>query len=120
MNLPVAGFIEERVKKRGHEVAAHAGRAAASPSAPRRPPDAYERILGGMIVDDLKKALGRFDAVYLALHGAMASGPRRRGRRGRAPGAGAQDHLGPDIPLVASLDLHSNTTKPMMDKRRTS
>jgi microcystin degradation protein MlrC len=58
-------------------------------------------------------AAAPFDAVYLDLHGAMVCEHLEDGegeflRRVR-------EHLGPDMPLVVSLDLHSNTTRTMFD-----
>ena len=54
-----------------------------------------------------------FDAVYLDLHGAMVTEHLEDGegellKRVRAA-------IGPQIPLVASLDLHSNTTAEMLE-----
>lgn len=73
--------------------------------------DAFERI-ATMIVEDVKASLP-LDAIYLNLHGAMVA-----------------DHLedpegellariravAGDIPIVASLDLHSNTTPRMFEQ----
>lgn len=71
--------------------------------------DAYERILG-MIVDGLREA-GSLDGVYLDLHGAMVAQHHHDGtgevlRRVR-------ETVGPDVPIAASLDIHSNTTETM-------
>ena len=108
INLPIAGFIEE-AKKRGHEIAPLAW-AAASPCS-YVTTDAFERI-AGMICEDLKKALP-VDAVYLCLHGAMVA-------EGYEDGEGellerVRKIVGPKIPVVASLDLHANTTQKMVD-----
>jgi len=71
--------------------------------------DAFERI-SAMLLDELRAALP-VDAVYLSLHGAMVAEhledpegellARVRAITGRA------------LPIVASLDLHSNTTQQM-------
>ncbi len=71
--------------------------------------DAYERI-AGELVGRLSEAMP-LDAVYLDLHGAMVSAPFEDGegellRRVRAV-------VGEAIPVVISLDYHSNVT-PMM------
>jgi microcystin degradation protein MlrC len=71
--------------------------------------DAYERIVG-MLIDDLKAQLP-YDAVYLSLHGAMVAQHLEDGegellRRVR-------EVVGDAIPVVASLDLHCNTTPEM-------
>ncbi|MBL8669290.1 MAG: M81 family metallopeptidase [Alphaproteobacteria bacterium] len=68
--------------------------------------DAFERI-ADMLVADLKAALP-VDAVYMSLHGAMVAEHLEDAegevlRRLRAV-------LGPKVPLIASLDLHCNTT----------
>ena len=73
--------------------------------------DAYERIAGG-IVAELAKALP-VDAVYLDLHGAMVAehvddGEGELLRRVRAV-------VGPRVPVVASLDLHANVTRAMVE-----
>lgn len=72
---------------------------------------AYEPIVR-MLTDDLK-AMGPVDAVFLDLHGAMVCEHLEDGegellRRVRAI-------VGPDVPIVASLDLHANVTAAMME-----
>ncbi len=71
--------------------------------------DAYERIIGEL-VGRLSVALP-VDAVYLDLHGAMCSVDFEDGegeilRRVRAT-------VGPDVPVVISLDYHTNLTPAM-------
>lgn len=109
INLPIAGFLEA-ARASGRDFAPLAW-ANASPSA-QVEEEAYERI-AGMIVDGLRDA-GPVDAVYLDLHGAMVAEHLEDGegellRRVRAV-------IGPDIPLVASLDLHANVSPLMADK----
>ncbi len=70
--------------------------------------DAFERVMAEML-QRLVEA-GRFDAVYLDLHGAMATehyddAESETLRRVRAI-------VGPDVPIVASLDLHGNIGAP--------
>ena len=108
INLPVAGFVEA-MRKTTHQLVPTAW-AAASPSA-HVTEDAYERI-AGMIVEALSAA-GTVDAVYLDLHGAMVAehvddGEGELLSRVRAV-------VGPDIPVVASLDLHANVTQRMLE-----
>ena len=72
--------------------------------------DAYERITGEL-VGRLSEAMP-LDAVYLDLHGAMVSAPFEDGegellRRVRAV-------VGEVIPVVISLDYHSNVTPAMV------
>ncbi|MBC7136914.1 M81 family metallopeptidase [Oceanibaculum nanhaiense] len=107
INLSIAGFIEE-AQERGHELVPTAW-GAASPSA-HVTEDAYERI-AGMIVDGIRDK-GPFEAVYLCLHGAMVTEHLEDGegellRRVR-------ELVGPKVPVMASLDLHSNTTPEMI------
>lgn len=73
--------------------------------------DAFERIVGEL-VGGLSRALP-VDAVYLDLHGAMCSETFEDAegeilRRVRAT-------IGPDIPLVISLDYHANVTPRMVE-----
>ena len=104
-NIPVAGFIDAM---RMHTLVPTTW-AAASPSG-HVTRDAYERI-SGMILDGLQQALP-LDGVYLDLHGAMVAehlddGEGELLRRVRAL-------VGPDVPVVASLDLHANVTRAMI------
>lgn len=83
---------------------------AASPSA-HVTAAAFEEIMDGLIAG-LKAAMP-FDGVYLDLHGAMVS-------EGFDDGEGetlrrVRELIGPDIPLVVSLDLHGNVTQQMVD-----
>ena len=108
INLPVAGFVEA-MRKTTHQLVPTAW-AAASPSA-HVTEDAYERI-AGMIVEALSAA-GTVEAVYLDLHGAMVAehvddGEGELLSRVRAV-------VGPDVPVVASLDLHANVTQRMLE-----
>jgi len=63
-------------------------------------------------VDALNQA-GKVDAVFLALHGAMAADdePDLTGALLEA----VREHVGPDVPIVGSLDLHANITGRMID-----
>ncbi|MFQ5775191.1 MAG: M81 family metallopeptidase [Kiloniellaceae bacterium] len=107
MNLPIAGFIAA-AKDLGHDLLPLSW-AQATPSA-HVTEDAFERITG-RIVDDLAARSG-VDAVYLDLHGAMVSEHLEDGegeilRR-------AREVVGPEVPVVASLDLHANVTPDMV------
>jgi microcystin degradation protein MlrC len=108
INLPVAGAIEQ-LARTGHQLVPTAW-AAASPSA-HVTEEAFERI-AGMIVERLQRS-GKLDGVYLDLHGAMvtehlADGEGELLARVRAV-------IGPEVPLVASLDLHANLTRRMVE-----
>lgn len=107
INISVAGFVAA-ARAAGHDLLPTTW-AAAAPSA-EVTDDAFERI-AGLIVDGLRDAMaaGPLDAVYLCLHGAMVTESHEDGegellRRVRAA-------VGPDLPLVASLDLHGNITR---------
>jgi len=107
-NLPIAGFVEQ-IEALDHHVYALTWGAASPSDVVTK--DAFEHI-AGLILDGLRSA-PPFDAVYLCLHGAMVCEHLQDGegellRRVR-------DLIGPEIPLVASLDLHSNTTPEMME-----
>jgi len=107
LNLPIAGFIESAAAA-GHMLLPGVW-GMATPS-DRVTDHAFETI-AGMIVEDLRTA-GPLDAVYLCLHGAMVTESHEDGegellRRVR-------EVVGPEVPLVASLDLHSNTTEAML------
>lgn len=111
INISVAGFIDG-ARAAGHELVPTTW-AAAAPSA-EVTDDAFERI-SGLIVEGLRGALagGRLDAVYLCLHGAMVTESHEDGegellRRVRTV-------VGPDLPVVASLDLHGNITRACFD-----
>lgn len=71
--------------------------------------DAFERI-AAMLLEDLRAALP-LDAVYLSLHGAMVA-EHLEDPEGELL-ARVRAVVGPSVPVVASLDLHSNTTPRM-------
>ncbi len=106
-NIPIAGAIEA-LRAKGHELlplcwcsappSAHVERAA------------YERVAGA-ILEDLA-AQAPVDGVYLDLHGAMVAEHLEDGegellRRIRAA-------LGDRVPIVTSLDYHTNMTREMV------
>ncbi len=108
-NIPAAGAIQA-LRAGGHRLIGTAW-AAASPSA-HVTADAFERIAGEMI-RKLEQAKP-LDAVYLDLHGAMVVETRDDGegellRRVR-------EAVGPRVPVVASLDLHANVTRAMVER----
>src|ERR1700722_15918462 len=72
--------------------------------------DAYERVVGALLED--LAAAGPLDGIYLDLHGAMVAAHHEDGegellRRIRAL-------LGERLPIVASLDFHTNMTQEMV------
>lgn len=71
--------------------------------------DAYERI-ASMMLEDLRAALP-LDAIYLSLHGAMVAEHIEDAEGDLL--ARIRSLVGADLRIVASLDLHSNTTPRM-------
>ena len=107
-NIGTGGFIHE-ARALGHETAPIAW-ASAVPSA-HVTEDAFERM--SEIVLTGLETLQPYDAVYLDLHGAMVTEHLQDGegeliRRVR-------ERIGPEMLLVVSLDLHSNTTDEMLE-----
>jgi microcystin degradation protein MlrC len=108
-NIPAAGAIGA-LRAMRHALVGTAW-AAASPSA-QVTDDAFARISGELIAR-LKTALP-IDGVYLDLHGAMVvdsydDGEGELLRRVR-------EAVGPRVPVVASLDLHANVTRAMVER----
>jgi microcystin degradation protein MlrC len=108
VNLPIAGAIDALVAAGATVVPL--SWCAAMPSA-HVTDDAFERICA-LLVAELHAA-GTVDGIYLCLHGAGvtetfedAEGELLRRLRAVA---------GPDVPIVASLDLHANVTRTMVD-----
>jgi microcystin degradation protein MlrC len=107
-NIPAAGAIQA-LRALGHDLVGTAW-AAATPSA-HVTRDAFERITSGIV--EALEAAGKVDGVYLDLHGAMVSEEFDDGegeilRRVR-------EAVGPRVPIVASLDLHANVTRAMIE-----
>lgn len=107
INLPVTGFIDAATVA-GHELVPLVW-ANAAPSG-RTTADAFERIVGWLL-EDLRAALP-VDAVFLDLHGAMVTehlgdGEGELLRR-------LCEVVGPDLPVVAALDLHANVSAEMV------
>ncbi len=107
-NISCAGFIEG-ARASGHELIATTW-AAAAPSA-QVTDDAFERITG-LICDGIRAA-GRLDAVYLCLHGAMVTEGEDDGEGETV--ARVREIVGPDLPVIVSLDLHGNMTRRFHD-----
>lgn len=108
LNIPLAGFIE-RAALDGHRMQPLCWCSAEPSSYVTR--DAFERI-AEMLCAPLRE-MEQLDAVYLDLHGAMVTEHFEDGegellRRVRAI-------VGPDVPVVISLDLHVNVTEGMLE-----
>lgn len=82
---------------------------AASPSA-HVTRDAYERIAGELI--ERIAAAAPLDGVFLDLHGAMVCEHLDDGEGALL--AALRARIGPDVPVVVSLDLHANVTPQMV------
>jgi len=72
--------------------------------------DAFETI-GGMILDTARQ--GSLDGVLLHLHGAMVTDSHEDGEGELLERL--RQVLGPDVPIVVTLDLHANVTQKMAD-----
>src|SRR5579864_9396919 len=108
INVGLAGFIEA-AEACGWELAPTIA-CAATPSA-HVTEAAFERIVKAMV--DGIAAAGPLDGVYLDLHGAMVAEHVDDGE-GEVL-ARVRKVIGPDLPLVVSLDLHANVTRAMVD-----
>ena len=107
VNIPIGGFIRAMEGPRtelipviwaGATPAAHVTR------------DAFERI-AAEIVDAARG--GDFDGVYIDLHGAMVCEHDDDGEGALL--AALRAVVGPHVPIVASLDLHANVTRRMLE-----
>ena len=107
-NIPAAGAFET-LRALGHQVVGLAW-AAAAPSA-QVTEDAFERIAGEIL--RRLAAAGPVDGVYLDLHGAMVAEHFDDGEGELL--ARVRKIVGPRVPVVASLDLHANVTRAMLD-----
>ncbi len=114
INIPVAGFIE--AARQVHGVAwtlVPSAWAGAIPSS-YVTRDAFERIAGA-ICEDVAAARdhGGLDAIYLDLHGAAVAEHALDSEGELLQRLRAL--VGPNLPIVASLDLHANVTRRMLD-----
>ena len=107
INLPITGFIDH-ARAAGHELMALSW-CQATPSA-EVTEDAFERIVG-QILEDLGQ-LRHLDGLYLDLHGAMVAEHLEDGEGELL--ARVRRLVGPELPVVASLDLHANVTPEMV------
>ncbi len=104
LNIPLAGFLDAAREDRSVRVSPLLW-AAAEPAGPVTR-DAFDRITGRIL--DRLRAMQSVGGIYLDLHGAMIA-------EGMPDGEGEifrriRDVVGPDLPIVVSLDLHSKIT----------
>lgn len=110
INIPVAGVIDA-ARRHGWTLWPSCW-AGAIPSS-YVTEDAFERIAGS-ICDDVHAAhRAGLDAVYLDLHGAAVA-QHVDDSEGELL-ARVRAIVGPDLPIVASLDLHANVTEQMLE-----
>jgi microcystin degradation protein MlrC len=107
-NIPAAGALGA-LHALGHRTAGLVW-GAASPSA-HVTRDAYERIVDAMLARLAE--VGPVDGVYLDLHGAMVAEHLDDGEGELL--ARLRKVVGPRVPVVASLDLHANVTRAMIE-----
>ncbi len=107
LNIPISGFIQSS-KLLNHRLRPILW-ASAEPSS-YVAEEAFETI--SKIICDSLSDWDDLDAVYLDLHGAMVTEYFEDGE-GELLGR-IRNIIGPDIPLVISLDLHANITEAMM------
>lgn len=109
MNLPIAGFIKVAMDVPGTSIEPILW-CAAEPG-PAVSDHAFE-TLSDRILHAVEN-MGPIDAVYLDLHGAMVTQSLEDGEGELL--ARMRALIGPDVPLVASLDLHANISEAMVD-----
>jgi len=107
-NIPATGAFRA-LHDAGHRTPGLAW-GAASPSA-HVTKDAFERIVGEMTTR--LAHTGAVDGVYLDLHGAMVTEHLDDGEGEIL--ARVRRVVGPSVPIVASLDLHANVTRRMIE-----
>lgn len=109
INIPVAGFIDA-ARRHGWKLLPSAWAGAIPSSYVTR--DAFERIAGAICEDVQAARTGGLDAIYLDLHGAAVA-EHAADAEGELL-ARLRAIVGPELPIVASLDLHANVTQRML------
>ena len=110
INIPVAGFIEA-ARVHGWDLVPSCWAGAIPSSYVTR--DAFERIASAMLEDISAARSAGLDGIYLDLHGAAVA-QHHDDCEGELLGR-IRDLVGPDLPIVASLDLHANVTHRMLE-----
>ena len=110
VNLPIGGFIDA-ARSQGWTLVPSCWAGATPSSFVTR--DAFERIAGTIVADvQAAAASGGLDGIYLDLHGAAVA-EHAADSEGELL-ARLRAVVGPDLPIVASLDLHANVTRRML------
>ena len=114
-NTPIGGFIAGAQAHDFELIPTLFGEP--QPSAPT-PRPLYDELLG-RILDGIAKAMP-LDGVLLELHGSMAVGDLDAADGlGDAEGhllAAVRETVGPDVPVLAQLDIHSNISQQMVEQ----
>ncbi len=108
MNLPIAGFTVSASSAGANLVPVLW--CAAEPSGPVTK-EAFQNIANRILAEI--EAAGPIDGIYLDLHGAMITEDHDDGEGELLARLRAQ--VGPDMPVVISLDMHANITARMVD-----
>ena len=106
LNLAIAHFMEA-AETAGHTMVPLAW-AGAMPGG-KVTTDAFERM-AAMLVEPLRRE--RPDVVFLELHGAMVAQDHHDGEGEIL--SRVRDAVGPDVPILVSLDLHANVSERMV------
>src|SRR5262249_37383510 len=107
INVPASGYTAAP-KGQGHDLAPLLG-CSASPSGPVTE-DAFERIAAEIL--ERLEAARPVDALYLDLHGAMVTAHLPDGEGELL--TRLRRLVGPDLPIIASLDFHANISPAMV------
>jgi len=107
-NIPIAGAVET-LHGLGHELIPLSW--CSAPPSSYVDEDAYERVAAGMLED--LAAAGPLDGIYLDLHGAMVAAHHEDGEGELLHRIRAL--VGERIPIVTSLDFHTNMTEAMVE-----
>ncbi|MCZ6488435.1 MAG: M81 family metallopeptidase [Gammaproteobacteria bacterium] len=108
-NLPLSGFIDA-ARQSGHRLYPMLWCAAGPSSYVTN--EAFERVAD--MFSQYLRSLDDLDAVYLDLHGAMVVEDFEDGEGELL--SRVREIIGPDMPLIVSLDLHANVTTAMVEQ----
>ncbi len=109
INIPVAGVIDA-ARRHGWTLVPSCWAGAIPSSYVTK--DAFERIAAALCEDVIAARAGGLDGVYLDLHGAAVA-ENADDSEGELISR-VRALVGPDIPIVCSLDLHANVTQRML------
>ncbi len=109
INIPVGGFIDA-AKRQGWTLLPSCWAGAIPSSFVTR--EAFDNIAGAVCEDVVSALAGGLDAIYLDLHGAAVA-EHAADSEGELL-ARLRAIVGPDLPIVVSLDLHANVTQRML------